>query len=176
MLLPGGEIHVTHKLGYPYDMWRLDKQAELSGLQLKCLVPFYAETYPGYRRCRGGVLSAKASNAFNISNSGTYMFVNRSTYSLILSSIWKLTFVQGLGSSWYKSDWTEVIVDIWFSRLELNVVQVWWCTLALQCLSHWRQEGPQLKETRLEEEEETVGIIWAALRLMDNDHNCSVMA
>ena len=44
----GGEIHVTHKDGDPYNRWDLVKKAEKIGLVLHESIPFCKNKYPGY--------------------------------------------------------------------------------------------------------------------------------
>ena len=48
MLSTMGEIHVTHKSHYPYDKWKLVKQAEKHRLLFKESVHFSIADYPGY--------------------------------------------------------------------------------------------------------------------------------
>ncbi|KAM1010474.1 hypothetical protein EV1_045433 [Malus domestica] len=54
MLSKGGEIHVSHMVGYPYDQWKLKELAEKAGLFLKEKVWFNKSDYPGYHSKRGG--------------------------------------------------------------------------------------------------------------------------
>ncbi|XP_048434252.1 uncharacterized protein LOC125474485 isoform X3 [Pyrus x bretschneideri] len=60
MLSKGGEIHVSHMVGYPYDQWKLKELAEKAGLFLKEKVWFNKSDYPGYHSKRaGGIQSNK---------------------------------------------------------------------------------------------------------------------
>ncbi|MFS8023753.1 hypothetical protein Hanom_Chr16g01455241 [Helianthus anomalus] len=67
-----GEIHVSHKVGEPYDSWNLDKKAEKIGLVLYERSPFFKKMYPGYapKRAHG----AAADEAFKLGESATYKF------------------------------------------------------------------------------------------------------
>ncbi|CAL0309154.1 unnamed protein product [Lupinus luteus] len=68
----GGEIHVTHKEGDPYNKWDLVKKAEKRGLVLVQVVPFFKDDYPGYDNKRA---HGKFSDAtFIIGESSTYKF------------------------------------------------------------------------------------------------------
>ncbi|KAL6844698.1 hypothetical protein ACP4OV_025357 [Aristida adscensionis] len=44
-----GEIHVSHKIGHPYDRWGIEQLAAESSLVLTERVPFQKEDYPGKR-------------------------------------------------------------------------------------------------------------------------------
>ncbi|XP_027339291.1 uncharacterized protein At4g26485-like [Abrus precatorius] len=68
----GGEIHVTHKEGDPYNKWDLVKKAEKRGLVLQQVVPFFKDDYPGYDNKRAHGKSSDAS--FPIGESNTYKF------------------------------------------------------------------------------------------------------
>jgi 25S rRNA (uracil2634-N3)-methyltransferase len=48
-----GEIHVSHKTGYPYDLWDLEGLASQSSLVLVEKVGFRKYDYPGYNQKRG---------------------------------------------------------------------------------------------------------------------------
>ncbi|XP_019426393.1 PREDICTED: uncharacterized protein At4g26485-like [Lupinus angustifolius] len=68
----GGEIHITHKEGDPYNKWDLVKKAEKRGLVLVQVVPFFKDDYPGYDNKRA---HGKLSDAtFIIGESSTYKF------------------------------------------------------------------------------------------------------
>ncbi|KAJ7967868.1 DUF2431 domain protein [Quillaja saponaria] len=56
----GGEIHVTHKEGDPYNKWELVKKAEKIGLVLHQVMPFRKNDYPGYdnKRAHGNLSDA----------------------------------------------------------------------------------------------------------------------
>lgn len=68
----GGEIHVTHKEGDPYNRWDLVKKAEKKGLLLHQAVPFFKDDYPGYDNKRAhGKLS---DESFPVGEANTYKF------------------------------------------------------------------------------------------------------
>ncbi|XP_061344372.1 uncharacterized protein At4g26485-like [Gastrolobium bilobum] len=68
----GGEIHVTHKEGDPYNKWDLVQKAEKRGLVLHEAVPFLKDDYPGYdnKRAHGKLSDA----SFPVGESTTYKF------------------------------------------------------------------------------------------------------
>lgn len=68
----GGEIHVTHKEGDPYNKWDLVKKAEKKGLVLQQVVPFFKDDYPGYDNKRANGKLSDAS--FALGESSTYKF------------------------------------------------------------------------------------------------------
>lgn len=57
------EIHATHKVGYPYNRWRLDKSAKKKGLVLHDTVPFCKKVYPDYQAAVS-LLTLSLSSAF----------------------------------------------------------------------------------------------------------------
>ncbi|XP_052201249.1 heavy metal-associated isoprenylated plant protein 41-like [Diospyros lotus] len=67
-----GEIHVTHKDGYPYEKWDLVKKAEKLGLALLESVPFCKDKYPGYdnKRAHGSLSDAP----FRLGDCTTFKF------------------------------------------------------------------------------------------------------
>lgn len=68
----GGEIHVTHKEGDPYNKWDLVRKAEKRGLLLHQAVPFFKDDYPGYDNKRAhGKLS---DLSFAVGEASTYKF------------------------------------------------------------------------------------------------------
>ncbi|WJX27378.1 25S rRNA (uracil(2634)-N(3))-methyltransferase [Trifolium repens] len=68
----GGEIHVTHKEGDPYNKWDLVRKAEKRGLFLHQTVPFFKDDYPGYDNKRAhGKLS---DLSFPVGEANTYKF------------------------------------------------------------------------------------------------------
>ncbi|KAH1041019.1 hypothetical protein GLYMA_09G016200v4 [Glycine max] len=68
----GGEIHVTHKEGDPYNKWDLVKKPEKRGLVLQQVVPFFKDDYPGYDNKRA---HGKLSDApFPVGEASTYKF------------------------------------------------------------------------------------------------------
>ncbi|XP_057962442.1 heavy metal-associated isoprenylated plant protein 41-like [Malania oleifera] len=68
----GGEIHVTHKEGEPYNKWDLVRKAEKIGLVLQEAVAFCKDDYPGYnnKRAHGGNSDA----AFHLGYCTTFKF------------------------------------------------------------------------------------------------------
>ncbi|XP_050368357.1 uncharacterized protein At4g26485-like [Argentina anserina] len=69
----GGEIHISHKEGHPYDKWDLVKKADkIGGLKLNQSVPFCKDDYPGYdnKRAHGTLPDA----SFHLGDCTTYMF------------------------------------------------------------------------------------------------------
>ncbi|XP_048527767.1 heavy metal-associated isoprenylated plant protein 41-like [Triticum urartu] len=50
---PLGEIHVSHKMGQPYDRWEIEGLALEFSLSLFEMVAFRKEDYPGYNQKRG---------------------------------------------------------------------------------------------------------------------------
>lgn len=68
----GGEIHVTHKEGDPYNKWDLVMKAEKRGLLLHQAVPFFKDDYHGYDNKRAhGKLS---DLSFPVGEANTYKF------------------------------------------------------------------------------------------------------
>ncbi|KAH9652504.1 hypothetical protein KPL70_027124 [Citrus sinensis] len=53
MLKENGEIHVTHKIAYPFNRWEIKMLGVGFGLRLVEKVPFYLWHYPGYQNKRG---------------------------------------------------------------------------------------------------------------------------
>lgn len=72
LLKEGGEIHISHKNGEPYDKWDLVKKAKKIGLALHESVPFCKDKYPGYGNKRA---HGKFSDApFLLGDCTTYKF------------------------------------------------------------------------------------------------------
>ncbi|PUZ71190.1 hypothetical protein GQ55_2G294400 [Panicum hallii var. hallii] len=67
-----GEIHVTHKIGLPYDRWDLEHLASGSSLAMVEKVPFQKEDYPGYNQKRGD--SARCDEPFDLGACCTFKF------------------------------------------------------------------------------------------------------
>ncbi|KAD7117438.1 hypothetical protein E3N88_04706 [Mikania micrantha] len=67
-----GEIHITHKLGEPYDKWDLVKKAHKIDLVLNGTTPFFRNIYPGYAQKRAHGASADAP--FRLGDSATFRF------------------------------------------------------------------------------------------------------
>lgn len=72
MLLPNGEVHVSHKLGDEYDKWKLEEHAQMVGLRLLRKVPFQFDAFPGYRTRRGA--AKEAGRRFPLDEDATYIF------------------------------------------------------------------------------------------------------
>jgi 25S rRNA (uracil2634-N3)-methyltransferase len=68
----GGEIHVSHKKGFPYDKWDIVKKAEKIGLVLHEVVPFSRDDYPGY--CNKRANGRLSDDSFPLGNCSTYKF------------------------------------------------------------------------------------------------------
>ncbi|XP_031492631.1 uncharacterized protein At4g26485-like [Nymphaea colorata] len=74
LLAEGGEVHVSHKLTYPYDEWHVEEIAEHNGLQLIKCVPFRISDYPGYSNKRGYGNDGLSDTSFPLGASGTFKF------------------------------------------------------------------------------------------------------
>ncbi|GJN33673.1 hypothetical protein PR202_gb22294 [Eleusine coracana subsp. coracana] len=72
LLGPHGEIHVSHKVGHPYDSWDLEQLASESSLVLTEKVGFYKADYPGYNQKRGDGL--KSNRGFKLDPCCTFKF------------------------------------------------------------------------------------------------------
>lgn len=72
LLQPQGEIHVTRKIGHPYDSWDLEKVASESSLVLIEIAIFQKEDYPGYNQKRGS--GAKCDQPFKLDPCCTFKF------------------------------------------------------------------------------------------------------
>ncbi|KAL7186805.1 hypothetical protein ACSBR2_028515 [Camellia fascicularis] len=72
MLTDNGEVHVTHKTAYPFNLWEIDKLAEEVGL---CLVEeawFSRYDYPGYANKRGD--GHRSNDTFPVGACTTFKF------------------------------------------------------------------------------------------------------
>ncbi|KAL6844696.1 hypothetical protein ACP4OV_025355 [Aristida adscensionis] len=67
-----GGIHVTHKIGYPYDGWDLEHLAFECSLVMITKVLFQKEDYPGYNQKRGD--SARSDEPFDLGVCYTFKF------------------------------------------------------------------------------------------------------
>lgn len=87
MLKEGGEVHVTHRDDYPYNLWEVEKQAQRAGLVLKEKVEFVKQNYPGYHRKRGGYI--EGNKRFPLEDPFTFKFYLdcRKTTSSITSTV-----------------------------------------------------------------------------------------
>ena len=68
----GGEIHISHKEGDPYNKWDLVKKAEKIGLVLHETVPFCKDDYPGYHNKRAH--GSRSDAPFPLGDCSTYKF------------------------------------------------------------------------------------------------------
>ncbi|GAV90401.1 DUF2431 domain-containing protein, partial [Cephalotus follicularis] len=73
MLAKSGQVHVTHKTGYPYSSWEIEKLAKDYGLRLVEEAPFTIHDYPGYQNKRGD--GNKCNKGFHVGESSTFIFV-----------------------------------------------------------------------------------------------------
>ncbi|KAF7066047.1 hypothetical protein CFC21_072095 [Triticum aestivum] len=73
LLQPDGEIHISHKTGYPYDGWSIVQLASESSLAMIDIVSFQKQDYPGYSPKRGN--GSKSNNTFPLGDCNTYKFV-----------------------------------------------------------------------------------------------------
>ncbi|CAN6196354.1 unnamed protein product [Urochloa humidicola] len=67
-----GEIHVTHKIGLPYDRWDLEHLAAGCSLAMVEKVAFRKEDYPGYNQKRGDC--ARCDEPFDLGACCTFKF------------------------------------------------------------------------------------------------------
>ncbi|KAM7250001.1 hypothetical protein ACFE04_021884 [Oxalis oulophora] len=72
MLLPNGEIHVTHKTEYPYSKWNLEELAIRNSLRLIECIEFEMVDYPGYRRKKGS--GPNCNKPFKLGECSTFKF------------------------------------------------------------------------------------------------------
>ncbi|KAM3276050.1 hypothetical protein ACQJBY_044432 [Aegilops geniculata] len=72
LLQPFGEIHLSHKTGYPYDAWDIEQLANESCLIMFDKDIFCKEEYPGYNQKRGD--GAKCDQSFALGPCYTFKF------------------------------------------------------------------------------------------------------
>uniref|UniRef100_A0ACD6ARX0 Uncharacterized protein n=1 Tax=Avena sativa TaxID=4498 RepID=A0ACD6ARX0_AVESA len=72
LLRPCGEIHISHKKGFPYDAWGIKKLACESCLIMVRKVDFSKEDYPGYNQKRGDGVTC--DDSFPLGPCWTFMF------------------------------------------------------------------------------------------------------
>ncbi|KAI4989889.1 hypothetical protein ZWY2020_038252 [Hordeum vulgare] len=72
LLRPFGEIHLSHKTGYPYDAWDIEQLANESCLVMFDKDIFCKEEYPGYNQKRGD--GAKCDQSFALGPCYTFKF------------------------------------------------------------------------------------------------------
>ncbi|EXC15617.1 hypothetical protein L484_006881 [Morus notabilis] len=72
MVKEDGEVHVTHRDDYPYNLWEVEKQAQRAGFVLKEKVEFVKQNYPGYHHKRGGFI--EGNKKFPLEDPFTFKF------------------------------------------------------------------------------------------------------
>ncbi|KAJ6800090.1 heavy metal-associated isoprenylated plant protein 41-like [Iris pallida] len=72
MLRSHGEVHISHKIGYPYDQWNLEEIASNNSLVLIERARFIIEDYPGYSNKRGD--GSRCDEPFPLGECCTYRF------------------------------------------------------------------------------------------------------
>ncbi|KAM0908675.1 hypothetical protein ACQ4PT_015300 [Festuca glaucescens] len=72
LLQPDGEIHISHKAGFPYDAWDIKQLALESSLTMIDKVSFWKQDYPGYNQKRGD--GAKSNHRFRLGPCYTFKF------------------------------------------------------------------------------------------------------
>ncbi|GAB2230366.1 hypothetical protein Droror1_Dr00014629 [Drosera rotundifolia] len=72
MLTENGEIHVTHKTAYPFNLWKIGELAKEVRLYLVKEVAFHREDYPGYVNKRGS--GNRIDNTFPLGECSTFKF------------------------------------------------------------------------------------------------------
>ncbi|KAH7282560.1 hypothetical protein KP509_35G036600 [Ceratopteris richardii] len=77
LLRPGGEVHVTHHMRFPYTKWNIVDLAKSNGLQLKACPLFKRDLFHGYMNRRGA--GAHWGRTFPIHNAATYIFCTAET-------------------------------------------------------------------------------------------------
>lgn len=87
MLSERGEVHVTHRDDYPYNIWGLKKLAAKTGLHLKEKVEFLKKDYPGYHNKRGSDINC--NKTFPLKHCFTFKFTDCSTTLKSISTIAK---------------------------------------------------------------------------------------
>ncbi|PWA53149.1 hypothetical protein CTI12_AA447580 [Artemisia annua] len=73
MLLPYGEVHVSHKTTKPFDLWNIKELASQSSLSLFERVKFAIDDYPGYANKRGE--GERADCPFPLGECCTFKFI-----------------------------------------------------------------------------------------------------
>ncbi|XP_047051711.1 heavy metal-associated isoprenylated plant protein 41-like [Lolium rigidum] len=72
LLKPYGEIHISHKMGYPYDAWDIERLASESSLATIEIVSFHKHHYPGYNQKKGD--GPRCNQPFPLGACCTYKF------------------------------------------------------------------------------------------------------
>nr|GEX76308.1 hypothetical protein [Tanacetum cinerariifolium] len=73
MLRPYGEVHVSHKTAYPFDIWNIEELASQHSLSLLERVKFEIEDYPGYNNKRGEGI--RSDSPFPLGECCTFKFI-----------------------------------------------------------------------------------------------------
>lgn len=94
MLRPYAEVHISHKMGYPFHKWNLEELASKNSLVLTC---FKIEEYPGYNNKRGD--GARSDLPFPLGECSTYKFRIENTYKRKMASEVKHGLVCGSSST-----------------------------------------------------------------------------
>lgn len=68
-----GEIHITHKISYPYYDWEIEELAKKEGLLLNEKAEFNLWDYPNYENKRGG--GGNSDLTFPVGACVTFKFV-----------------------------------------------------------------------------------------------------
>lgn len=74
MLTSNGQIHVTHKTSYPYNLWALEDLAKEAGLSLLEEAAFKKQDYPGYNQKRA--YGRDCNGSFPLGACATFKFVH----------------------------------------------------------------------------------------------------
>ncbi|KAH7282562.1 hypothetical protein KP509_35G036700 [Ceratopteris richardii] len=74
LLRPGGEVHVTHHVRFPYTKWNIENLAKSNRLQLEACPLFKRDLHDGYVNRRGA--GAHWGRTFPIHNAATFIFCN----------------------------------------------------------------------------------------------------
>ncbi|KAM3276041.1 hypothetical protein ACQJBY_044423 [Aegilops geniculata] len=72
LLQPYSEIHISHKIGYPYDAWDLKRLASESFLDMIQIVGFHKHDYPSYNQKKGD--GPRCNEPFHLGVSCTFKF------------------------------------------------------------------------------------------------------
>lgn len=73
LLKTDGEVHITHKIGDPYDKWLIEDEAAKCGIKLLNKVNFTRHDYPGYYPKFGAGKNPGENFAVGVAN--TFKFV-----------------------------------------------------------------------------------------------------
>ncbi|KAL8469606.1 hypothetical protein ACS0TY_032453 [Phlomoides rotata] len=70
MVSERGEVHITHKTGYPFSAWGIEKLGEEAGFVLVEKADFCIWDYPGYENKRGD--GSRSNQTFPVGQCSTY--------------------------------------------------------------------------------------------------------